>query len=404
MNSYATGLKALEGDEVKDINSRDFLAADGGFTEAVYDLDKARRELDRDRIAARTNGLWRYRELLPVLDEANIITLREGNTPLLPSRGVGPELGLARLYCKDLTRNPTGSFKDYSASVSLSKAREVGVETVLLMSAGNASSAFAAYASLAGIEFVALMLPISYPAMVTQNLFYGARGYIVDADSGRAGALAGRLCRKHGWMNGGVPANPYRVEGKKIIGYEIAEQLGWRAPDHIVCPTAGGTSILSLRKAFAEMGALGWVEGMPRLHCIQTVSCAPIVDAWKAGRREIIPAARPDSIAIGLLAPAPSAGNRILSIMAETGGRGETVSDEEIRDAQRALARREGLYTEPSAAAALAGLRKLVADGTVQPDETVVLMITGSGLKSPEVNAGSVPPPRTLSHTAEGLD
>lgn len=404
MTTYATGLEAVDGGETLALDSRVFRTPAGGFTEVAYDLERARAELDRDAVAARTGGLWRFRELLPIADGANVVSLGEGATPLLPSRSIGRELGLEALWFKDLTRNPTGSFKDYSASVSVSKARELGVEAMVLVSAGNASSAFAAYCTVAGIRFVALMMPGCYPSLITQNLAYGAEGWMVEGDTARAGELADRLTRKHGWMNGAVPANPYRVEGKKVIGYEIAEALGWQAPDRIVCPTAGGTSILALSKAFAELGALGWAPGVPKLDCVQAQSCQPVVGAWRTGSREIVTAQHPDSIAIGLLAAAPAAGPRLLDIMAATGGHGEAVGDDEIRDAQRALARGEGLYVEPSSAAALAGLRRMVAAGVVRRDERIVLMLTGSGLKSSEVNAQGLPPLRTVAHTADDLD
>jgi threonine synthase len=249
----------------------------------VYDLEEARRHIDRHEIARRTGGLWRFRELLPVRDNSHIVTLGEGGTPLLLSRNLGPRLGMRGLYLKDLTRNPTYSFKDYSSSTSVSKAREIGAKEIVLMSAGNASSSFAAYCAVAGIPFHALMVSTAFEGMIVQNLVYGPNAAIIEAGTDEAGQIAGALAAEHGWMNAGVPSNPYRVEGKKVIGFEIAEALGWRAPDRIVCPTAGGTSIMALYKAFEELKALGWIEGMPKLDCIQAESCDPVVEAWHSG-------------------------------------------------------------------------------------------------------------------------
>jgi len=397
MTSFITGLRCRAcGAHQADQDAVFACRKCGGFLEARYDLALGSRTLDRDEVAARRAGLWRYRELLPVRDERAVVSLAEGGTPLLRSRRIGPALGLDNLYFKDLTRNPTGSFKDYSSSTSVSKAREMGVETIVLMSAGNAASSFAAYCAVAKLRFVALMLANSYEGMIAQNMIYGAEGYVVDGDSAAVGNIAGRLARERGWMNAGVPNNPYRVEGKKAIGFEIVEELGWRVPDRIVCPTAGGTSILALRKAIGELNELGWTKGMPKLDCVQAESCAPVVSAWR-DRTGIVAARHPNSIAIGLLAPNPAAGPWLVEIMNETGGQGETVTDDEIRQAQSALAREEGLYVEPSSAAALAGLRKMRARGAVDRRETVVLMLTGSGLKATEVVARDLPKPKRIA-------
>ncbi len=398
--SYVTGLQCVAcGHEQTDMAVQLRCARCGGFMQVAYDLDALGRNLDPAALAGRTGGLWRYREFLPVRDDANIVTLAEGGTPLLRSRRLGKRLGFENLCFKDLTRNPTYSFKDYSSSTSVSKAREIGVKSIVLMSAGNASASFAAYCAAAGIEFHALMLSNSYAGMIVQNLVYGPRASIVHGDSGFVGRIAAQLAQADGAMNAGVPNNPYRVEGKKVIGFEIAESLGWRAPDRIVCPTAGGTSIMALRKGFAELNALGWVAGVPKLDCVQAESCPPVVDAWRTGGA-IVAASRPDSIAIGLLAPNPEAGPLLVRIMKETGGQGALVSDAEIQAAQLMLAREEGLFVEPSSAAALAGLLKLQARGAVDAEETIVLMLTGAGLKSPETIAPLLPRPEILGANA----
>ena len=394
--SFISGLRCMNcGHEQHDLSRRMRCERCDGYCQATYDLDAARRQLGPADFRHRQNGLWRFRELLPVRDDAHIVTLGEGGTPLLQSRRIGPALGLPELYFKDLTRNPTYSFKDYSSSTSVSKAKEIGIEDIVLMSAGNASSSFAAYCAVAGIRFHALMLSNTFEAMLVQNLVYGPDAAMIDADSATAGRIAGDLALKNGWMNGGVPSNPYRVEGKKAIGFEIAERLGWKAPGRIVCPTAGGTSIMALDKAFRELRELGWVEGFPKLDCVQSQTCRPIVDAWSTGER-MKPAERPDSVAIGLLAPNPEAGPLLVSTMRRTGGAGVAVTDDEIRRAQLSLAQEEGLFVEASSAASLAGLRKMVAAGTITGDESVVLMLTGAGIKSPEVVAPLLPRPRQI--------
>lgn len=395
-NSFITGLRCmLCGHEQTDMSRRMRCDACGGYCQAVYDLKVARAALSRSTVTDRRGGLWRFRELLPVRDDENIVTLAEGGTPLLPSRRIGQRLGLRYLFFKDLTRNPTSSFKDYSSSTSISKAQEIGVEDIVLMSAGNASSSFAAYCSVAGIRFHALMLSNTFEGMVIQNLVYGPDAAIIEGDSGKAGRIAADLAARHGWMNGGVPSNPYRVEGKKVIGFEIAEALDWTVPDRIICPTAGGTSIMALYKAFRELEELGWTEGAPKLDCIQSVNCPPVVDSWRTG--EPIKAAQdPQSVAIGLLAPNPEAGPLLVDIMRQTKANGITVNDDEIRSAQLELAREEGLFVEASSAAALAGLTRMVADGSVSHDERIVLMLTGAGLKAPEVVAPLLTTPRRI--------
>ena len=385
--SFIIGLKCVRcGHEQNDMSRTMRCAGCGGYVQARYDLRAAAGALDRDAVSARRGGMWRFRELLPARDPESILSIGEGGTPLIASRRIGPELGLDNLHFKDLTRNPTGSFKDYSSSSSVSKAREIGVEGIVLVSAGNASGSFAAYCSVAGIPFHAVTLPGSYDAMRVQLAAYGAIAHKVDGNSVEAGKVAHRFAEELGLMDAAVPSNPYRVEGKKVIGYEIAEALGWQAPDRIVCPTAGGTSIMALYKGFSELMALGWVDRMPALDCIQTESCRPIVDAWRSGE-PMKPAARPDSIAIGLLSANPEAGLFLVDIMRETGGVGAFVTDDEIREAQLALARKEGLLVEPSSAAALAGLVKLRAENRIGNEERVVLMLTGSGLKGTEVLA-----------------
>ncbi len=393
MAAFIEGLVCREcGALQSDMDRRFRCTGCNGFLEARYDIAAIRRHLDRAALAARRGGVWRYREVLPVRDDANIVSLKEGGTPLLRSRRIGPSLGMANLFFKDLTRNPTYSFKDYSSTVSISKAREIGVPAVAVMSAGNGASSVSAYCAAAGIPFHAMMLPNAYEGMITQCMVYGANGYMLDGIGAEIWPPVTKLFQERGWMDSGVPINPYRAEGKKIIGYEICEDLDWQAPDRVVCPTAGGASILGLTKAFAEMKALAWIDRGAKLDCVQSESCAPVVEAWHSGG-PIKAALHPQSIAIGLLAANPGAGRYLVDAIKASGGAGVTVSDEEIKTAQLSLAREEALYVEPSSAAALAGLKRLRSAGVVGDDERVVLLLTGAGIKATEIASAYVPRP-----------
>ena len=397
MPAFVEGLVCRDcGSLQSDMERRFRCASCNGFLEARYDLTAIRRHLDRAALASRRGGVWRFRELLPVRDDSNIVSLKEGGTPLLRSRRIGPALGMTNLYFKDLTRNPTYSFKDYSSTVSISKAKEIGVPAMAVMSAGNGASSVSAYCAAAGIPFHAMMLPNAYEGMITQCMVYGANGYMLDGIGADVWPPVTKLIQERGWMDSGIPINPYRAEGKKIIGYEICEDLDWQAPDRIVCPTAGGASILGLTKAFGELKALGWIGAGAKLDCVQAESCAPVVEAWRSGG-PIKPAANPKSIAIGLLAANPGAGRYLVDAIKASGGAGVTVSDDEIRTAQLSLARDEALYVEPSSAAALAGLRRLRSTGLIGDDERVVLLLTGAGIKATEIASAYVPRPAPFS-------
>lgn len=363
-----------------------------GFLEAAYDLEAARRRLDRDRLAARPfTTMWRYAELLPLRDPAHRITLSEGATPLLPSRAIGPRLGLSRLYFKDETRNPTGSFKDRGASVTASKCRETGQADLVLFSAGNGTAALAAYAGIAGQRLVALLAPDASPVHVAQVALHGATTVVLSADGAHDRLLADLVAR-YGWFDAGVPRNLYRVEGKKTIALELAEQLGWREAPHVICPTAGGTNLLALSKGFAELRSLGWVDAAPRLTVVQTETCAPVVAAFE-GDGIIRRWPNPTGIAMGLHAPFPSAGPRLLEILRESGGAAVSVSDAETLEAERELARDEGLFVQPASAAGLAGLKRLVSRRAVDADAPIVCILTGSGKNAPEIAVQAAPPP-----------
>ncbi len=353
-----------------------------------YDLAAAKAGFSRDALASRAPDLWRYAEMLPVRDPAFRFTLGEGFTPLLPLPRLGKALGMSQLYAKDEGINPTGSFKARGLVMAVSRAKELGIKAVAIPSAGNAGSAAAAYAARAGLP-VYIYLPQDVPvAFLAEMKALGAEVTLVDglitdcAKLVRKGADEGR------WFDLSTLKEPYRVEGKKTMGYEIAEQFGWDVPDAIIYPTGGGTGIVGIAKAMDEMEALGWIGSKrPRLISVQTEGCAPIVHAFRQGV-ELAPMwENAATVADGLRVPAAVGDFLILRAVRESGGTALTVSDTELIASQRELGGSEGIYAAPEAAATLSALRKLLDDGSIRRDERVVLLLTGNGLKYGDLNA-----------------
>ena len=346
-----------------------------------YDLAAAGRTLRRDMLAGRPANLWRYAELLPVRDPAWRLTLGEGGTPLLPSRRLGPDLGLRRLFIKEEGLNPTGSFKARGMAVAVARAGELGAPGFVLPSAGNAGGALAAYAALAGRPAHAI-LPADTPAPFFQEC--AALGAKVTAIAGHIGD-AGRAAREEAARTGAFLLStlqePYRVEGKKTMAFELVEQLG-RVPDVVVYPAGGGTGIVGMWKGLAEMQALGWIgPERPRLALVQAAGCAPLVRAFDQGREQAPPWENPATVALGLRVPAAIADFLILRAVRESNGAAVAVGEADLREAWRRLVRHEGLLACPEGGAALAGLEELVRQGWIESEETVVLFNTGSGYK-----------------------
>jgi len=350
---------------------------------ARYDVPAARQALDRDAFHRRPRGMWRWHELLPVTDPQHFVSLGEGDCPLLPVPHLGQALGLDHLFIKDESNNPTGSFKARGLAVAISKARELGVHQVIVPTAGNAGGAMAAYAARAGLR-ASVFMPRDTPrANLLECQVAGAEVTLVDGLISDAARLAGEKARAEGWFDLSTFKEPYRVEGKKIMGYELAEAFGWTLPDVIVYPTGGGTGLVGMVKAFDEMAALGWLDGdhRPLMVAVQAEGCAPVVKAFQAGRSvcEFWPGAH--TTASGLRVPKSFADRLILRNLVETHGTAVAVSDEEIAQAQALIGQAEGIFAAPEGAATLAGLRHLVETGWVKRDETIVLFNTGSGLK-----------------------
>jgi len=355
-----------------------------------YDLEQVKARLARDDLASRAPDLWRYRELLPVKESENIVSLGEGMTPLLRLNRLGAELGLSNLYMKDEGLLPTGSFKARGAAVGVSRAKELGVKAVAMPTNGNAGGAWSAYCARAGIESIVVM-PTSAPAIHrTECAVTGAKLYLVDGLISDAGGIVGRAVTQRGYYDVSTLKEPYRIEGKKTMGLEIAEQFGWKLPDVIVYPTGGGVGIIGIHKALEELREIGWItEKLPRLVAVQADGCAPIVKAWRQKRREseFWPDAR--TVAFGLTVPKAIGDFIVLRALYETAGCGVAVSDADILKAVKTLAFKEGLFICPEGAATLCAAAQLADDGWLRPDETVLLLNTGCGLKYTDtLNAG----------------
>ena len=350
--------------------------------EADYDYARLAREVDRDALWRRPDDVWRWRELLPVLDPAKIVTLGEGGTPLLRSERLARACGVRELWLKSDAANPTGSLKDRSITVSATKAVEFGYGVLACDSTGNKASSTAAYASRAGLRSV-VFCPHDTPVpKMAQAIFFGARLIRVRGHYSEINAMYRRLIGSGEvkWYDCGTD-NPFRYEGKKTYAYEIAQALGWRAPDRMLHPAAGGMSLAKTWKGFKELQRLGWVDGLPKMTLVQGAGCAPMVRAWETGAPAITPVDKQPTIASALAAADPGLlGARALEAVRASGGAAAGVTDPEIRAAMRDLAG-EGLFIEPSGAVTLAALRRLVAAGHVDPAESVVCVLTGSGFK-----------------------
>lgn len=349
---------------------------------ARYNLPAARRMLERDQ-GAGLPFMWRWFGLLPVQDPANIVTLGEGNTALLRLTGLGAELGLPELFLKDESSNPTGSFKARGLAAAVSKAKELGVARLVIPTAGNAGGAMAAYAARAGLPACVYMPTDTPRTNIEECRMMGAEVVLVEGLISDAGKLAAQRAREAGWFDLSTFKEPYRLEGKKVMGYEIAQGFGWRLPDVIVYPTGGGTGLVGIWKAFQEMALLGWLEdsARPRMVAVQAQGCAPVVRAFEDGSETCAFWEGAQTHAAGLRVPKPFADRMILRALRESGGAALAVSDEAIRAAQGRLAAREGIFAAPEGAATLAGLQQLLANGWVHRDERVLLLNTGSGLK-----------------------
>jgi len=350
---------------------------------ARYDLEEIRIHVDRDEIRGRQGRMWRWHELLPVKDPQNFVYLGEGDTALLHLPNLGRELGLSNLFVKDESSNPTGSFKARGLAAAVSKAKELGIKKVIIPTAGNAGGAMAAYAARAEIQAMIFMPKDTPRANIEESRIAGAEVALVDGLISDAAGMAGEKARAEGWFDLSTFKEPYRTEGKKIMGYELAETFGWTLPDVIIYPTGGGTGLVGMWKAFAEMEALGWLQDTkrPRMVAVQADGCAPVIKAFEEGAAFCDFWTNAHTVASGLRVPKSFADALILEDLRESKGTAVAVSDESILEAQGKLGRMEGIFPAPEGAATLAALEILIQQKWVQPEGRVVLFNTGSGLK-----------------------
>lgn len=380
MLSYFDHLACSACDKIYPANALINLCSCGAPILARYRMDEARSGLDKNSLRGTT--LWRYRAMLPVQDEKHIVSLGEGMTPLLRTDRLGSRIGLSHLFIKDESLNPTGSFKARGMALAVSRAKELGVTRVAVPSAGNAGGAAAAYASRAGMEAF-IFMPKDVPAaFVKECAVNGAHVELVDGLITDAGKKVAAGKQEHGWFDLSTLKEPYRVEGKKTMGYEIAEQMQWQLPDVIIYPTGGGTGLIGMWKAFDEMEALGWIGSRrPRMVSVQAEGCAPIVRAFERGDTKAEPWQNASTKAAGLRVPAAVGDALMLTAIRNSRGAAVAVSERDIMDGVMTIGKSEGLFVCPEAGAAFAGLTRLVSEGKVGRDERVVLFNTGTGLK-----------------------
>jgi threonine synthase len=367
------------------------LCSCGGPLLVRYDLDLIRSRWLRREVSNGPPTMWRYAPVLPPNNDS-IVTLGEGWTPLIRTRRLGARLAVGQLWVKDEGLNPTASFKARGLSCAISMCKELGIRKVAIPSAGNAASALAAYAAAAGIESHIFM-----PRDVPQSNYleckaYGAHVTLVDGLISDCGKMVAELAPKEGWFDVSTLKEPYRIEGKKTMGYEVAEQLDWELPDAIFYPTGGGVGMIGMWKAFEEMQKLGWIGSRrPKMIAVQAEGCAPIVRAFEAGAQRSEFFQNAHTVASGLRVPKPLGDFLVLDAVRSSGGTAIAVSDDEMLDAGIQLASDEGIYAAPEGAACVAALRKLLSTGFLRPSERFVLYNTGSGLKYPEAYSTRFP-------------
>ena len=347
-----------------------------------YDISSARKSLKKEDLLYRSSNMWRYFEMMPIINESNIVTLGEGFTPIFKTGRLGERIGADHVLVKDEGINPTASFKARGLSAAVSKAKELGIMRLSMPSAGNAAGAMTSYAARAGMEAYVYMPKDVPEANKKEVLITGGNLTLVDGLISDAGVISRKKASELDLFDISTLQEPYRVEGKKTMGYEIAEQLDWQLPEVIVYPTGGGTGIVGMWKAFQEMEELGWIDSFrPRMFAVQSEGCAPIVRAFDGGDEFAEPWQDASTIAAGIRVPSAIGDYLILDALRTSGGGAITVSDNEILNMMELVASLEGLFICPEGAATAVALEKLVAEGTVSKGERALLLNTGSGLK-----------------------
>ncbi|MCX7780399.1 MAG: threonine synthase [Negativicutes bacterium] len=357
-----------------------------------YDLARIKASVTKEDVARRSPDLWRYRELLPLVNDENKVTLGEGMTPLVHLRKYGAQLGIFNLYLKDESIIPSGTFKSRGAAVGVSRAKELGVKALAMPTNGNAGASWAIYCAKADIAAYIVMPEDAPPIPRGECAIAGAKLFLVKGLISDAGKIVGRAVAKHGWMDASTLKEPYRIEGKKTMGLEIAEQMGWEVPDVILYPTGGGVGLIGIYKALCELKEMGWIaDKMPRFVAVQASGCAPVVKAWEENKpvSEFWNGAQ--TVAFGITVPKALGDFLVLDAIYKTNGCAVAVDDAEILRDQAELAAKEGLFICPEGAANITALKKLIASGWVKPEEKVVMLNTGTGLKYPDTVKVEVP-------------
>jgi threonine synthase len=348
----------------------------------VYDLEAVGKRLKKENLASREKSLWRFREVLPLPMDAEPVTLGEGGTPLLRANRFGKAIGLTSLWVKDEAQNPTQSFKARGMTTAVSMAKYLGAKKLAVPSAGNAGGALAAYAARAGMEAHIFMPKDTPRANIIECRELGADVVLIDGLITDCGAEIAKRKTAEGWFDVSTLKEPYRVEGKKTLGYELAEQMEWTLPDVVLYPTGGGTGLIGMWKAFDEMETLGWIGSeRPRMFTVQASGCAPIVRAFEAGEKFAAEFPNAHTLASGLRVPKAVGDFIMLDILRNSNGGAITVEDEEMIDATREVGAAEGLFVAPEGAACFVAARKLLAEGKINAEERVVIFNTGSGIK-----------------------
>jgi len=347
-----------------------------------YDLERVKQSVTKDALRARPPGMYRFRELTPLDDGEEPVTLGEGGTPLLELPRLATHLGLRHLWGKDEGQNPTGSFKARGLGMAITKARGLGARGFVIPSAGNAGGAAAVYAARCGLPCAVIVPRGTPPAAIAEAAIGGAKVFTIEGSIATAGKVVGRAAPDIGWFDLSTLKEPYRLEGKKTMGLELAEQLDWTMPDVLLYPTGGGTGLVGIPKGYEELRAMGWVSGaLPRFFAVQAEGCAPMVTAFHSGAENTTPWENPTTHAAGLRVPSPFAGRQMLRILRETKGGAVAVSERAMIEAQHLLAKLEGIWTSPEGAALVAALGQLKDSGQVTADARVVIMLTGAGIK-----------------------
>ena len=390
--SYATALRCRECNREYPLDPIYVCEFCFGPLEVVYDYDAMRKSVTRKKIESGPASIWRYADMLPC-DADAAVDIQAGYTPLVKADRLGAELGLRNLYLKNDCMNPTWSFKDRVVTVAATKAREFGFDTLACASTGNLANSVSAHAAHAGLKAYVFIPSDLERGKIVGSSIYGATLIAVDGSYDDVNRLCSELVGKYPWAFVNVNMRPYYAEGSKTLGFEVAEQLGWRAPDHCVVPMASGSLYVKIWKGLQELAKLCLIDSVPtKMSGAQALGCSPIITAWDAGTENIRPV-KADTVAKSLAIGNPADGYYSLRLMAESGGAGVAVSDEEIVAGMQQLAQTEGIFAETAGGVVVSGLKRLVESGSVGRDEVVVAFITGAGLKTQEAVADVLKPP-----------